>query len=142
LVDIFSKKKRSQIMAKVKNKNTKPEVRVRKALFKNGFRYRINDKSLPGSPDIVLPKHRTVIFVHGCFWHGHTNCKKAITPKSNIDFWKTKILGNKNRDQKNEYELGKQDWKIVTVWDCELRNIKSFELTIDKLIQEIANFKV
>jgi len=120
-------------MAAVKNKNTKPEVRVRKALFGKGYRYKVNDKTLPGSPDIVLPKYNTVIFVHGCFWHGHTNCKKAIKPNSNIDFWKAKVEKNKRRDRKAKSELAKQGWEILIVWDCELRNIKSFETTINHI---------
>ncbi|MBA7570639.1 Very short patch repair protein [subsurface metagenome] len=105
MADIFTKRKRSQIMATVKNKNTKPEIQVRKALFSRGFRYRINDKRLPGSPDIVLPKYHTVVFVHGCYWHGHTNCKKAIKSSTNKDFWNTKIEKNRLRDKKTQHEL-------------------------------------
>lgn len=124
-------------MAKVKNKNTKPEILIRKALFNIGYRYKVNDKSLPGSPDIVLPRYKTVIFIHGCFWHGHSNCKKAIKAKSNVDFWKLKIAKNKKRDQINLYELQKLGWKVLTVWDCELRNNNSFEILINQLNREI-----
>jgi DNA mismatch endonuclease, patch repair protein len=120
-------------MASVKNKGTKPEVSLRKALFGLGYRYKINDKTLPGSPDIVLPKFNSIIFVHGCFWHGHTNCLKAISPKSNKEFWQSKIKRNKQRDQITNIALQKMGWNIIIVWDCELRNLKSFQLTISKL---------
>jgi DNA mismatch endonuclease (patch repair protein) len=126
-------------MSGIKNKNTSPEILVRKAVFKFGFRYKINDKSLPGSPDIVLPKYKTVIFVHGCFWHGHAQCNKSITPKTNLDFWKSKIEKNKKRDRKVNSDLKKLGWKIITVWDCKLINIKTHELTIDKIIRKITN---
>ena len=98
--DIFSQTKRSDIMSKISSKDTKPEILVRKFLFSKGFRYRINVKTLPGKPDIVLPKYKTIIFVNGCFWHGH-NCKKGKLPSSNTDFWKEKISNNKSRDAKN-----------------------------------------
>lgn len=133
MADIFSKKKRSSIMASVRNKGTGPEIRLRKSLFEMGYRYKINDRTLPGSPDIVLPKYKTVIFVHGCFWHGHLGCTKAIKPNSNIEFWKSKIRKNKLRDQKAIFELRKLGWNILIVWDCELRNIKSFSSIIDQL---------
>lgn len=98
--DVFTKQKRSQIMSKISGKETKPEILVRKYLFSKGFRYRKNAKELPGKPDIVLPKHKTVIFVHGCFWHGHEGCRKSQLPTSNIEFWTEKIGRNKERDQK------------------------------------------
>ncbi|HEY5124956.1 MAG TPA: DNA mismatch endonuclease Vsr [Ignavibacteria bacterium] len=120
-------------MASVRNKGTEPEVRLRKALFRMGYRYKINDKTLPGSPDIVLPKYKSVIFIHGCFWHGHSGCSKAIKPKSNIEFWKSKIRKNKLRDQKANSELRKLEWNILVVWDCELRNIKSFNSIVNRL---------
>ncbi len=128
--DIFSKDKRSLIMAAVTNKSTKPEVLFRKALFNKGYRYKINDKYLPGSPDIVLPKYNTVIFIHGCFWHGHSKCKKAIKPKSNIEFWQSKIKKNKERDRLVESKLKNIGWKIIIVWECELRNKENFSKTI------------
>lgn len=120
-------------MASVRNKGTVPEFRLRKALFRMGYRYKINDKTLPGSPDIVLSKYKTVIFVHGCFWHGHPGCGKAIRPNSNIEFWKSKIWKNKLRDQKANSELRKLGWNILTIWDCELRNNKSFSSLIDQI---------
>lgn len=137
MADIFSKRKRSQIMATVKNKNTRPEIQVRKALFSKGFRYRINDKKLPGSPDIVLPKYRATVFVHGCYWHGHNDCKKAITPSTNKDFWNAKIEKNRQRDKKVSSELRQQGWKVVIIWECELRNKESFDLTVDRAMAEI-----
>lgn len=124
-------------MATVKNKNTKPEIQVRKALFKKGFRYRINDKKLPGSPDIVLPKYKTVIFVHGCYWHGHENCSKAIKPATNKDFWNTKIQKNKARDKNAQEELKANGWNVLVVWDCQLRNQKLFRKTMDTVINEL-----
>jgi len=124
-------------MATVKNKNTKPEVLVRKALFKKGYRYKVNDKTLSGSPDIVLPKYHTVIFIHGCFWHGHSNCSKAAKPKSNIGFWESKIQTNMDRDLKVKKELKKLGWEVFTVWECELKNKKYFDKTITKLILKL-----
>jgi len=120
-------------MASVRNKNTIPEVRLRKALFKLGYRYKINDKTLPGSPDIVLPKYKTVIFVHGCFWHGHTSCKNSIKPNSNIEFWKNKIQKNILRDQKVNYELQKMKWNILIIWSCEINNQKSLAFKIEQI---------
>ena len=126
-------------MASVKNKSTKPEILVRKALFANGFCFRINDKRLPGSPDIVLPKYRTVIFVHGCYWHGHTNCKKQITPKSNKTFWNEKIEKNRTRDGKAQKELTELGWSVLVIWECELRNKEQFDSTIIKTQKRIKN---
>ncbi|WP_345027538.1 very short patch repair endonuclease [Ravibacter arvi] len=128
-------------MAAVKNRNTKPEVCVRKALFKIGLRYRVNVKKLPGSPDIVLPKYKTAIFVHGCYWHGHKNCKKQIKPNTNKDFWDNKIQKNKSRDKEVQSELSKLNWKVLIVWECELRNSRSFNITIDKIVNEIVSIK-
>lgn len=124
-------------MASVKNKNTKPEIQVRTALFRKGFRYRINVKSLPGSPDITLPKYQTAIFIHGCYWHGHKDCKKAITPASNKVFWAAKIEKNRLRDSKARHQLIKLGWKVLEVWECELRNKESFEFTLNKLINKL-----
>jgi DNA mismatch endonuclease, patch repair protein len=134
LADIFSQEKRSQIMASVKNKATKPEIKIRKALFIRGFRYKINDKNLPGSPDIVLPKYQAAIFVHGCFWHGHINCTKSINPKSNISFWKNKIALNMNRDTLIKEQLSKLGWKVLTIWECELRNKTLFNKLINRTV--------
>lgn len=134
--DIFSHTKRSDIMSKITGKNTKPEILVRKFLFSQGLRYRINVKKLTGKPDIVLPKFRTIIFINGCFWHGHS-CKKGQLPTSNIDFWKEKISSNKKRDSKNVDLLAKLGWKVITIWQCEISNINSRKAKLEKVLDEI-----
>ena len=133
-MDIFSKSKRSQIMAKISGKETKPEIIVRKFLFSKGYRYRKNAKSLPGKPDIVLPKYKTVIFIHGCFWHGHKKCKAAKLPDTNLSFWKAKIDGNIKRDATKKKELKKLGYKVITVWQCQIKNKMKRESTFAKLI--------
>ena len=134
--DIFSFQKRSDIMSKIGGKNTKPEILVRKFLFSKGFRYRINVKTLPGKPDIVLPKYKTIIFVNGCFWHGH-NCKKGKLPSSNTDFWKEKISNNKSRDAKNSDLLVKLGWKVIIIWQCEISKIDNRIKILNKLLEDI-----
>jgi DNA mismatch endonuclease (patch repair protein) len=106
-------------MAKVSGANTKPEILVRKFLFSKGYRYRINVKSLPGKPDIVLPKYKTIIFIHGCFWHGHQNCEAAALPTSNVDYWTKKISSNITRDFQNTEQLQTLGWNVITIWECE-----------------------
>ena len=135
-MDIFDKSKRSQLMAKVKQKNTAPEIIVRKFLFSKGFRYRINVKSLSGTPDIVLSKYKTVIFVHGCFWHGHT-CRAGHLPSSNLDYWVTKIEKNIERDNRKINELEKLGWNVVVIWQCEIKALRNREIRFSKLISEI-----
>ncbi len=120
-MDVHDKKTRSYNMSRIKGKNTKPEEMVRKYLFSQGFRYIKNDKRLPGSPDIVLPKYKTAIFVNGCFWHGHEGCKHFVWPKSNEEFWKNKIETNIARDKKKTDELEALGWKVIVVWECELK---------------------
>ena len=120
-MDVHDKKTRSYNMSQIKGKNTKPEELVRKYLFSQGLRYRKNDKRLPGSPDIVLPKYKTVIFINGCFWHGHKGCKYFVWPKSNVDFWKEKINQNIMRDSNKIAQLEELDWKVLIVWECELK---------------------
>lgn len=122
-------------MSRVKGKNTKPELLVRKFLYSHGIRYRIHT-SLPGRPDIVNKKRRTAVFVNGCFWHGHTGCKYAALPKSNTDFWQTKIGGNVERDRKNHLILEEQGWKVLTVWECELG--KDRDATLNNLLGAIS----
>ena len=121
--DIFSKRKRSEIMSKISGRETKPEIEVRKFLFANGFRYRKNDRRYPGKPDIVLPKYKTVIFVHVCFWHGH-NCPAGKLPETNKDFWQNKINENKKRDARNIEDLGQMGWNVIVIWQCEMKNKK------------------
>ena len=107
-------------MSAIHSSNTKPEVKLRHALWGQGFRYRVNDKRLPGSPDIVLPKYRSVIFVHGCFWHGHKGCKNYTVPKTNTDFWVAKVRRNQERDQEVWRKLEAKGWSVIIVWECEL----------------------
>lgn len=122
-------------MSRIKGKNTKPEEIVRKYLFSKGFRYRKNDKRLPGTPDIVLPKYKTVIFVNGCFWHGHEGCKYFVWPKDNADFWKEKIESNIMRDIRKNKELVDRGWRVITIWECEIKNDK--DATLNKLTEQI-----
>ena len=135
-MDVHDKETRSYNMSCIKGKNTKPEEIVRKYLFSQGFRYRKNDKRLPGTPDIVLPKYKTVIFVNGCFWHGHKNCKCFVVPKTNTDFWVNKIEANKQRDYRKIDELQELGWKVIIVWECQLkRNV--FSETMLALVSKI-----
>jgi DNA mismatch endonuclease (patch repair protein) len=138
-MDIYQKQKRSDIMSHISGKETKPEILVRKFLFSNGFRFRKNIKDLPGKPDIVLPKYKTAIFIHGCFWHGHT-CKRGALPTTNIEFWETKIGGNIERDKRDVSELEKQAWKVIVIWQCEIKNIKLQEDRLNLLIKEILSY--
>ena len=137
MADIYSKLKRSQIMASIGSKDTKPEVAVRSLLFKQGFRFRKNVKKLPGTPDIVLPKYGIIIQIHGCFWHGHKNCSKSKLPTTNIVSWKSKIEANIERDKRIEIELRKLGWKIITIWQCQIKNENILNITMDKLIKRI-----
>lgn len=120
-MDVVDSKTRSRMMSGIRGKNTKPEIQVRKALFKQGYRFRLHVKDLPGKPDIVLPKYKTAIFVHGCFWHKH-DCKYFKWPSSNTEFWKNKILDNVRRDKKHQAELKKSGWKVKIVWECWVKN--------------------
>ena len=135
MTDIWNKEKRSEVMSKIHSENTRPELILRKALFARGFRYRVNDKRLPGKPDIVLPKYKTIIFIHGCFWHGHDDCKYAYTPKSNIEFWVNKITSNAKRDKVNIEKLTALGWNVITVWECEITHKYKHDLTplVDKV---------
>ncbi len=123
-------------MSRIKGKNTKPEMLVRKFLHAHGFRYRLHVKDLPGKPDIVLPKYKTMIFVHGCFWHGHEGCKYYVVPKTKTEWWLNKINGNIANDDKAAKALNAAGWKIVTLWECELKP-KTYEHTLQKLSQNL-----
>lgn len=138
MADIVSQEKRSKMMSGIKGKDTKPEITVRKALHKKGFRFRLHDRNLPGKPDIVLPKYRTVVLINGCFWHGH-NCNLFKWPKTNRFFWEDKINSTKARDEKNIKHLENQGWHVITVWECSLRgkSIEAIEATINLLANEI-----
>lgn len=135
MTDKITPEHRSWNMARIKGKDTKIEVRVRSCLFKYGYRFRKNDKRLPGKPDIVLPKHKTVIFIHGCFWHQHKNCKLATVPKTRTDFWIQKFEKNINNDKLHEIQLIEKGWKVITIWECELKN--NFDEVIRYIIEKI-----
>ena len=135
-MDVHDKQTRSYNMSRIKGRDTKPEDYVRKSLFARGYRYRKNDKRLPGTPDIVLPKYKTVVFVNGCFWHKHEGCKYFVWPKNNAEFWKEKINKNVQRDRTVTDTLEKSGWKVIVIWECELRS-KMREQTMDKLVLEL-----
>ena len=122
-------------MSKIRSKDTKPELALRKALYARGFRYRVNDAKLPGKPDIVIPKYKSVIFLHGCFWHRHEDCKYAYTPKTNTKFWVDKINSNRERDKINLQKLTDLGWNVLTVWECEIRHEYKHDITpvIDRI---------
>lgn len=136
-MDNHSKEVRSHNMSRIRSTNSKPEESVRKYLFANGFRYRKNDRRYPGKPDIVLPKYKTVIFVHGCFWHMH-DCGRFVWPTSNEEYWKTKIARNIERDESNVAALKQAGWNVLVVWECELKK-KSAQSRLEKLVSEIRN---
>ena len=136
MADVHTKQQRSYNMSRIKSKDTKPEMLVRRFLHARGFRYRLHTKHLPGKPDIVLPKYRTVIFVHGCFWHGHKNCKYASIHKTRTEWWLNKINGNIANDNKKKLLLKKEKWTVITVWECQLKT-KSIEATLQKLLNKI-----
>jgi len=133
VADNHTKEQRSYNMSRIRSKNNAPEEKVRKFLFSKGFRYRKNDKNLPGCPDIVLPKYKTVIFVNGCFWHKH-NCKRFVWPSSNEEYWKKKILRNVERDKVNTKALKELGWNVLVIWECELK-----KATIDERLEMLAD---
>lgn len=123
-------------MSKIPGKNTKPEIIVRGYLHRNGFRYKLHDKSLPGKPDLVLPKYNSVVFVHGCFWHNHRKCNLGKIPKNNQVYWLPKILGNVNRDKRQMKDLKRLDWNIIIIWECEL-TLERREKTLNKVVRNL-----
>lgn len=135
-MDKHSKETRSYNMSRIKSTNSKPEVLVRKYLFSKGLRYRKNVKELPGKPDIVLPKYKTVVFVNGCFWHGHAGCKYFVVPKTNTEFWVNKINKNIERDNIIYDKLDDMGWNVIVIWECELKSNKK-ENTLDYLYYNI-----
>lgn len=133
-MDIWSKKKRSNVMSKIRSKNTKPERTLRSMLHKSGYRFRIHRKDLPGNPDIVLQKFKAIIFVNGCFWHYHKNCPEGRIPNTNSKFWNDKLIKNIERDKNNIKKLKKMGWKVIVVWECEI------EKKIDIILKKIINY--
>ena len=136
-MDKLNAHQRHYCMSHIRSKNTKPEILVRKGLHARGFRFRLHNKKLPGSPDIVLPKYGVAIMVNGCFWHGHKGCRYATEPKTNIEFWETKIARNRHRDEVTTAHLEALDWTVITVWECELRGKLESNTRLDKLADEI-----
>lgn len=137
MADKFSSTQRKYCMSRIRGKNTKPEILVRKGLHARGFRFRIHNKSLPGSPDIVLPKYGVVIMVNGCFWHGHKGCQYATKPKCNVEFWELKIQRNRHRDEVTNAHLEALGWHVITVWECELRTGTQLTDRLNSLVEEI-----
>lgn len=135
-LDVHPPKVRSYNMSRIKAKNTLPEILVRKFLHSNGFRFRLHQKNLPGKPDIVLKKFNIIIFINGCFWHGHQNCKFAKLPKTKADWWKNKIEKNIANDKINIRRLRKEGWNVITIWSCELKSPKVIS-TLEKLLSKI-----
>jgi DNA mismatch endonuclease, patch repair protein len=136
MTDVHDPKTRSYNMSRIKGKDTKPEMVVRKFLFANGFRYRLHDKKLPGKPDIVLPKYKTVIFVHGCFWHGHEGCRYFKMPQTNTAFWMQKIERNKEIDYSSKQDLIRLGYKVLIIWECELKPTNKNDF-LDNLLKNI-----
>lgn len=134
MTDVFSPEKRAWIMSRVKGGNTKPELAVRSMIHRMGFRYRLYRKDLPGCPDIVLPKHKKVVFVHGCFWHGHKKCNRSKRPTSNIRFWNEKLDGNIERDRKIHRQLRRLGWKSLVVWQCELKRPELVQRRLERFL--------
>lgn len=136
--DVHTKEQRSYNMSRIKGKDTKPEEVVRKYLFSRGLRFRKNDKRYPGHPDLVLPKYHTIVFVHGCFWHRHPGCRYATTPKSNTEFWQKKFDANVRRDRDEQKQLKDMGWKVLIVWECELKKDKR-DATLEQLYEDIVS---
>lgn len=138
MADRITVEQRSSLMSKIKGTNTTPELTVRRFLYSKGFRYRIHVKDLPGKPDIVLKKYNTIININGCFFHGHNYCKYSNLPKTNVEFWRKKIEGNKIRDIKNNDLLMKFGWNIITIWECELKK-SNIQQTLDNIVNNLNN---
>jgi len=141
-VDKLKPEHRSWNMSRIRSSNTKPELIVRSILHRMGFRFRLHRKDIPGKPDIVLPKYKTVIFVHGCFWHRHEGCKYAYTPKSRVDFWTAKFKANTQRDIKVKKQLDELKWNTFVIWECELSDINSLETRIQNYFSRLEKIRV
>ena len=137
MIDFLSPSQRSERMSRIRSSNTAPEVALRRAMHALGFRFRLHSKGLPGKPDIVLPRYKTVIFVHGCFWHRHRGCKVATTPKTNSEFWVEKFDRNIVRDVRTREQLEKLGWRVIVVWECELRSANQVAGAVRRVADEI-----
>lgn len=137
MADVFTPEKRSEVMSKIRGKNTRPEEIVRKWLFNNGFRYRKNVTALPGKPDLVLPKYGAVVFVHGCFWHGHAGCKYFVVPKTRTEWWLAKINRNIEKDEESRATLAATGWRVFVVWECEISRKADIETRLCELAAEL-----
>jgi DNA mismatch endonuclease, patch repair protein len=133
-VDTIPPSERSEIMSRVRSKNSRPEMLVRRLVFSEGYRYRLHDRKLPGCPDLVFRGRAKIIFVHGCFWHRHENCALARMPKSRLDFWEPKLTANKERDARNKKLLAKEGWKVLTIWECQLKDTERLKQTIRRFL--------
>ena len=133
-MDRISPEQRSQNMAQVKSKNTKPEMLVRSLLHRMGYRFRLHIKTLPGHPDVVLPRYKAVIFVHGCFWHGHEGCKRATMPATRTEFWRKKIDGNQSRDRRNLTALEELGYRCLVIWRCEMKDIEALKMRLSEFL--------
>ncbi|HZY37104.1 MAG TPA: DNA mismatch endonuclease Vsr [Mucilaginibacter sp.] len=136
MADVHSKERRSYNMSRIRSKDTKPEMLVRRFLHSHGYRYRLHRSDLAGKPDLILPKLKTVIFIHGCFWHGHTDCKYYHVPKTETEWWLEKINKNKKRDLENLHSLSNSGWKIIVIWECSLKN-PMVQQTLIKLLSDL-----
>ena len=134
-MDSLSKERRSWNMSRIKGKDTKPELIVRSLLHRMGYRFRLHRKDLPGKPDIVLPKYKTVVFVHGCFWHRHNGCKYAYSPKSRKSFWQKKFQGNIERDKLNQAKVKKAGWQVIVIWECQIKKLKALQKKVEKMLK-------
>lgn len=134
MTDVFTPERRSAIMARIKGENTKPEILVRKIVHSLGYRFRLHKKNLPGKPDIVLSRHKKVIFVHGCFWHGHPGCLRSTLPETRKQFWRNKILGNVARDIRTRRSLIRQGWGVLVVWQCQMKNVDRLSKRLERFL--------
>ena len=136
MTDIYEPRKRSEIMSRIRGGGTKPEIIVRRIAHRLGFRFRLHRKDLPGRPDMVFPRHRAVIMVHGCFWHRHPGCKHASTPKTRESFWKNKLEDNVARDRRNETALRELGWRVMVIWECETRDSETVADRIESFLRQ------
>jgi DNA mismatch endonuclease (patch repair protein) len=139
VADILAKEKRSALMSRIRGRNTKPELAVRSLLHRLGYRFRIHVRDLPGWPDIVLPRYRLVVLVHGCFWHRHANCRFCYVPKTRVNFWRKKFEGNIRRDREVQLALKKIGWRVMVVWECELRDVQRLNKRLSGTLSRIEN---